>query len=378
MADEVKCEFDIRSLLYVSLNENLVCPICCCALVDPCYTKCGHTFCSVCLYKALAQSPKCPVDRNQLAEDDISPAPKILLNMVNELLVYCPNADKGCKAINQRCLLQHHLRDQCVYTKIKCPSATCSELIEKRYIEEEPDKCFHEPIACNACDEQVPRFEMEVHKRTCSARTIRCPDCLEEFTMSALQDHLGICSDSVLLCPATKFGCRWSGRRDKLSSHTLNCTFASLAPFLEKQEEKIQNLELENRGLRTQLVVGGPSAVSDSDVFHIFTEHERFRTDLEHVSEQLSELEIRQSVLLMNQNVRTKEELQTIRNAVNGIRHQIHFLLMERRTWALQNFASSTILPPAAGAAQLAPKGETSTARPQRRESETFRQDVKL
>ncbi|KAJ8102165.1 hypothetical protein POJ06DRAFT_248973 [Lipomyces tetrasporus] len=385
------CELDIRSLLYVSLNDNLVCPICCSAFVDPCYTKCGHTFCSVCLYRALAQSQKCPVDRGPLSDDDICPPPKILSNMVNELLVYCPNVDKGCKSTVQRCLLRHHLQDKCRYTLLACPSDACTELIERRFIDRDPANCFHRPIMCPDCHDSVAEFELDDHKNTCTARSTKCPDCSKEFSMADIKDHLDTCSESVVTCPANSLGCRWSGRREKLDSHTAECVLTSLAPFLDKQEERIANLEAENKTLRAQIAVGGSNSMLDSDVFHIFTEHERFRSELERLSEQLGELEIRQSVMLTNQTVRAKEEIQNMRNAVNAIRHQMHFLMMERRTWALQNLATSSVVPPGAvvpassSAAGSGASGgnsngheEVANIRFMRRESEPYRQDVKL
>ncbi|KAK9376862.1 uncharacterized protein V1513DRAFT_218460 [Lipomyces chichibuensis] len=386
-------EADIRSLLYVSLNDNLVCPICCSAFVDPCYTKCGHTFCSVCLYKALAQSNKCPVDRGPLSDEDICPPPKILSNMVNELLVYCPNADKGCKIVIQRCLLPHHLRDKCHYALLECPSDECTELIERRFIERDPAKCFHQPMTCPDCNGSVSEFELDDHEAMCAARSTKCPDCSQQFSMADIRNHLDECSESVVNCPSTRLGCRWSGRREKLDSHTTECTLTSLAPFLDKQEERIAILEAENKSLRAQVAVGGSNNMLDNDVFHIFTEHERFRSELERLSEQLGELEIRQSVMLTNQTVRMKEEIQNMRNAVNAIRHQMHFLMMERRTWALQSLATSSVLPSTANAVvsastSLAGHGtsggssnvheELAHLRLMRRESEGYRQDVKL
>ncbi|KAK9240899.1 hypothetical protein V1525DRAFT_369542 [Lipomyces kononenkoae] len=382
----ISYEPDIRSLLYVSLNDNLVCPICCSAFVDPCYTKCGHTFCSVCLYKALAQSQKCPVDRGPLSDEDIYPPPKILSNMVNELLVYCPNADKGCQSIVQRFLLRHHLKDNCLYAPVECPSEECTELIERRFTRRDPTKCFHKRMICPDCNDSVSEFEIDDHETICPARSTKCPDCSQEFSMTEIRDHLNMCSESIVNCPSHRFGCRWSGRREKLDSHIAECTLMSLAPFLDKQEDRIANLEAENKSLRAQVAVGGSNNILDNDVFHILTEHERFRSELERLSEQLGELEIRHSVMLTNQTVRMKEEIQNMKNAINAIRHQMHFLMMERRTWALQNLATSSVLPPTVDAvASSSSAGDSSNVQDEvarvrlvRRETEPYRQDVKL
>lgn len=54
------------------------------------------------------------------------------------------------------------------------------------------------------------------------------------------------------------------------------------------------------------------------------------RQDMERFSATLGELEIKQGMLLMNESLRTKEELAGIRAAINGIRMQIHWLLTVR------------------------------------------------
>lgn len=51
---------------------------------------------------------------------------------------------------------------------------------------------------------------------------------------------------------------------------------------------------------------------------------------MERLSATLGELEIKQGMLLMNESLRTKEELAGIRAAINGIRMQIHWILTVR------------------------------------------------
>lgn len=328
------------------------------------------------------------MDRSSLSDADVLPPPKILSNMVNELLVHCSNEDKGCKRTCQRSLLRHHLLESCEYTPVPCPSATCDQFVERRYIDsEKPARCLHELIACRACDVKIPEIEIATHELVCSQRTLKCPDCAVVFTMADIVSHTSECAMARVPCNANNIGCKWVGIRAKLKNHESECTFIALAPVIEKQEDRIARLELENKSLRIQPSLTTTSGMVDSDAFHIFTEHERFRSELEKVSEQLGELEIRHGVLIMNQNVRLKEEVQSMRNAMHGIRHQMHFLLMEHRNWALQNLNSSMITSAAASlSSQTASSsnnaqfsGETSSiGRGTRRENESFRQDVRL
>lgn len=70
--------------------------------------------------------------------------------------------------------------------------------------------------------------------------------------------------------------------------------------------------------------------VFDDQTIQLLTEQEHLRSDIERLSANLGEMEIKQSMLLMNETLRTKEEMAGIRAAINGIRMQIHWLLTVR------------------------------------------------
>ncbi|KAK9477226.1 hypothetical protein V1514DRAFT_309767 [Lipomyces japonicus] len=385
---------DLRGLLYVSVNDNLVCPICCSAFVDPCDTRCGHTFCFQCLRKALLLTQNCPVDRNRLTENDIVPAPKIVSNMVNELDVHCPNMSKGCSTVTQRCLVRYHVRYACQYGLVNCPDPSCQQLIDRRFVGKEPT-CYHQQkVQCYACEEQILKHQLDAHVVICNGKPVKCPNCFEEFASSDIKFHLEVCVQAEITCTAAKIGCRWSGRRQELASHMQDCMFATLSTFLTIQDDRISNLELENKGLRNHLDGLQAGVAHDSndssrfyrDAFHFLTETDSFRSEVGRVSEQLAQLEIRQSLMLTNETVRLKKELQALRAAVNDIRHQVHFLMMERRTWALQSFALSPQLQmpvtPTGSLTMLDSADEKAgnnrrLQQPVRRD-DGFRQDVKL
>ncbi|KZT70910.1 hypothetical protein DAEQUDRAFT_810205 [Daedalea quercina L-15889] len=109
-------------------NQNLVCCICRSPFIDPCTTRtCCHTFCYECIARAIAISAQCPVDRCSLSIQDLAPADPLIRNLVDELVVECPQKDTGCSHTCQRILLPAHLKDSCRYVKVPCPDGKCSK-----------------------------------------------------------------------------------------------------------------------------------------------------------------------------------------------------------------------------------------------------------
>jgi hypothetical protein len=76
---------------------------------------CQHIFCHRCIIRALELSPTCPVDRTPLRLDQLVNAPRIIVQMVEELKVHCPNSEMGCTAQCERGLLNGHVRDECKF-----------------------------------------------------------------------------------------------------------------------------------------------------------------------------------------------------------------------------------------------------------------------
>ncbi|CAG8498056.1 2060_t:CDS:2 [Dentiscutata erythropus] len=105
---------DLRSLIYVeAVNSNLICYICQTPFIDPVVIE----SCGSCISQAIKSRPTCPVDRSRLSDvSDLKPVSEIIFNMVNELLVYCPNKKLGCNYQGQRQLLSCHFKEGYMYT----------------------------------------------------------------------------------------------------------------------------------------------------------------------------------------------------------------------------------------------------------------------
>ncbi|KAI9067242.1 hypothetical protein FKP32DRAFT_1564131 [Trametes sanguinea] len=114
-------------------NANLVCCICRSPFVEPCITRtCCHTFCYECIAQAVAINRQCPIDRTPLTIHDLAPADPVVRNLVDELVVKCPQEPLGCAYSCQRLLMPVHLRDSCQYVEYTCPDANCSQRILRR------------------------------------------------------------------------------------------------------------------------------------------------------------------------------------------------------------------------------------------------------
>jgi len=151
-------QIDYQSLNYLSaVDHNLYCPICRSPLVDPVYTTCLHTFCSACISKALERSQTCPVDRTPLRAEDVSPAPIMIANLVNELAVLCPNSELGCPFTCSRYLVEAHLSHDCGFVYVKCRG--CDGKVLKQDAGRE---CLHQLEECTHCFQQIKKIDMEV------------------------------------------------------------------------------------------------------------------------------------------------------------------------------------------------------------------------
>lgn len=83
----------------------------------------------------------------------------MIANIVNELVVLCPNAKRGCPVSVARYLVEGHLREECGFVEVGCRGEGCEERTLRRDVEGE---CVHRKVACEHCDERVRKMDLEV------------------------------------------------------------------------------------------------------------------------------------------------------------------------------------------------------------------------
>lgn len=163
--DDPAATLDIRSLTYLSqLDDHILCPICKTPFLNPITTPCRHTFCADCLATALAATdapPTCPIDRGPLRPEDTRPAPIVVANLVDGLLVACPNAGKGCMVGCARYLVEGHLREECGYVEVACPGEGCKERVLRKDLRE---RCLHGIVECEFCLDRVREMDLKVSR----------------------------------------------------------------------------------------------------------------------------------------------------------------------------------------------------------------------
>ncbi|KAI8340089.1 hypothetical protein BC941DRAFT_419350 [Chlamydoabsidia padenii] len=353
---------DLKSLNYVdNVNSNLICCICQYPFIDPVVSPCGHTFCETCIYQAINTSPHCPIDRLALKVTDLEPAVKIISNMVNELLIHCPRADRGCDFIGQRQYMEHHHMDSdCQYAFQPCQLQECQELVLKKDLHSHVSTCKHRETECKMCKKKMPAFELEDHYQLCPSEIIQCSHCDTSRPRSDHATHLKTCPQMPMVCHYKEFGCPWTGERAKLEDHLASsCTYYKIKDFLYQQQQRETQLRDELRAVRKEneslkrlehetkqqldtttnqlsLLFPGhfaldPDLPLDTQQEVVLSETQRLQHDIDSLSANMASLELKQNMALMTETYRLQEEVQSLRAVCHGMRMQMHYLMAERR-----------------------------------------------
>lgn len=400
---------DLRSLEYVgSYDHNLMCAICRCPFVEPARLDCDHFFCRECVDQALMHQEReakcCPACRRKTRRISIVPVPKIINRILDELLVKCPFFKEGCAEELPRGAVQDHVDRYCIYAEVECPSDGCRLPVRRKEMEKQ--RCLHGMVSCEYCEVSLMERELESHQTRCNVRPVPCPHCKTATLNGNLESHIESCSEARLPCTAASYGCDFASDRVSLDQHTAICPLAKLIPFLKIQNDRLaahetalnhlrhKNSLLETSFSTIQETLNAPSnaletnpslstssqedSPFDSTAHHLLCMHESLREEVGRVSAAVSELDAKASMMVMNESLRTKEELAHTNAAVGGMRMHLHWLMSAR----LQNQQRGGVMmagEPELGIGASGRGGSTGELGPSvRRLSDTTRQDTKL
>ncbi|KAH6646733.1 hypothetical protein BKA67DRAFT_663133 [Truncatella angustata] len=334
---------DLRLLDYeTAVDENLICPICRVAFVQPVITNCDHVFCHRCLVQAHALSPVCPIDRLplKLAADTRS-APKIVHNQLGSLQVRCPNHVRGCQLVVARSLVENHVTRYCDQTPVPCPHPKCCGTVVRKDVGK---GCLHYHVQCEYCQESMQKADLEEHQDSeCPDRETECELCATIFLRNKEEDHTKACPEVETGCKYAPFGCAHKMPRKLLEAHGETCEYrvvgpvggqlaelrAELSALQEKDRLKDRRIKfLENKGFTMS-----PRA-RQRPYQYFLSLFETMESKVERVSSALQEVEGRQSMMLINETLQIKDQLTEIRSTLGvlgmHVRWLMNFRLQER------------------------------------------------
>ncbi|KAK8240187.1 hypothetical protein IWZ00DRAFT_437319 [Phyllosticta capitalensis] len=414
-------------------NDNLICRICLSPYVKPRILTCEHTFCEDCLDQHIQTSirqndygnrAKCPTCRRSL---DLSTEPydvsRIITNMLDEMMVKCPNGSVGCHWSGQRGDVQDHLHFSCHYRMVDCPARHCQHPVMAKDVEK---GCMHTDVSCEHCGDRMMEIELENHQlRLCSNLIDKCHLCDADIVRRLTDSHVqNECLKAVIACPGQELGCDIRAPREHIAGHEKTCTMVKMLPFFQGMKTKQENLESENSRLRrtvehlrssqnafentisdmqamVALPLSGPGhdhaeelGNPDSETVHqMIEQHEALRNEVSRLNVAIAEVEARTNMQLQNEILRLNTEMARSEAAIVAMRTQQQWLINTRRqAIASQIRSNSTASSPTSGASRgseaasssratnagsssASSSGAPSTAR---RLSDTLRQETKL
>ena len=144
--DRFENEVDIR----------LQCSLCFKVFKDPVQCPNEHYFCRSCIQRNLRHNAEtCPVCQHPLTEETLTKPPRILTEMLENLVIRCDYERRGCQELIKLEFLDRHVRS-CGYSPTRCTNAGCAEVINRREKERhQRELCQFRKIVCDDCGEQV-------------------------------------------------------------------------------------------------------------------------------------------------------------------------------------------------------------------------------
>jgi uncharacterized CHY-type Zn-finger protein len=177
-----------------------------------------------------------------------------LVNLVDELVVKCPKNDDGCKAEVKRCEVKDHITIYCGYALIVCEAEGCGQPVRRK---DAAQGCLHYPVSCMSCHKELEKWKLEIHWRSeCPDRKVHCDMCKSAVFYRDLDEHnKATCPAISMPCPGKAFGCNSRSKRAQAEIHAKSCTFAKLAPVLQKQQERLDEQEAAQKEMSRKLEV---------------------------------------------------------------------------------------------------------------------------
>ena len=137
-----------------TINRNFLCLICYNVLNDPVLCpRNQHCFCHGCITKHLENSRRCPTCADELTEETLTEAPRMVKDYLNESKIRCVYHDRGCQEIVQLQHLDQH-EDSCGFKPAVCTNPGCGATLNKRdLVHHQSEVCEFRKVKCHSCEE---------------------------------------------------------------------------------------------------------------------------------------------------------------------------------------------------------------------------------
>ena len=147
-----------------NVDVKLKCSICLKVLRDPVQCPNEHYFCRSCIQRNLSHNAKtCPVCEHSLTEETLTKPPRIVTQLLGNLMIRCDYENRGCQELIKLEFLDRHVQ-YCGYLPTRCTNPCCTEMMNRHEKERhERELCEFRQIVCDECGERLILKSSRVH-----------------------------------------------------------------------------------------------------------------------------------------------------------------------------------------------------------------------
>ena len=196
---------------------------------------------------------KLSLNKNNLNINNIDKQYSLYIKLLNgNCKVKCIKNKLGCKWESTLSNLESHLKDECLYSEIKCPNNDCDKILLKKDLEFHLSQCdFTEKIMkakCKFCKNEFDMSNFSQHLKECPEKIIECDKgCKTKFKKKDLEEHKNsICPEELIKCDYWDKGCKKLIKRKFLSDH-YNLEKVNHLNLDKKSNEKKEKNNEENK-----------------------------------------------------------------------------------------------------------------------------------
>lgn len=88
------------------------------------------------------------------------------VQLVDELLVECPQRPGGCNQTVQRQLLAAHIKNACQFVHVPCPEGDCDQMVLRKDVGKHANDCVNRLVKCEGCGSSIKYTDQEVSDKT--------------------------------------------------------------------------------------------------------------------------------------------------------------------------------------------------------------------